>query len=110
MVNLQSVVLANTGGYITNTILTNLIDFLAPLVALAMVVYAVVQGWKVLKGSEGASMKKLLTGIGVIVFMLGLMYAAGSFQAYAGGFKSVVESLLGSTSDNAGQIVGGASK
>lgn len=93
--------------FITNTILKNLIDFLAPVVGIALVVFCVVQAFHIFKGSEGSSFKKLLSGVGVLLLILGIMYAAGSFDTYGKSFKNLTNSVITSGAGNATKIVGG---
>lgn len=95
------------GQYITNTILTNLINFLAPVVGIALVIFCVFQGFKIFKGSEGASIKKLIIGVLVLLFIIGIMFAAGSFETYGKAFQGIADSVITSGSGDANNIVGG---
>ena len=104
-------VLASTGsagGFITNNILTNLINFLAPVLGIALVIFCVVQGWQIFTGGNGSSVKKLISGVLVIFCLLGIMYAAGSFDSYGKLFQSVTDSIINKGSKDAGKIVGSA--
>ena len=92
--------------FITNTILQNLINFLAPLVAIFMVVFCVMQGIQIAKGGANGSVKTLVTGILLFLFVIGLMYAAGSFETYGKLFQSLADTLINQTQENAGNIVG----
>lgn len=94
------------GGYITNNILNNLINFLAPVVGIALVVFCVFQGFQIFKGSETASVKKLVLGVALLLFILGVMYAAGSFESYGNLFKGVTDSIIQQGGQDAGSIVG----
>ena len=94
------------GGYITNSILNNLINFLAPVVGIALVVFVCFQGFQIFKGSESASIKKLVLGVGLLLFILGIMYAAGSFESYGNLFKGVTDSIIQKGGKDAGSIVG----
>lgn len=95
--------------YITNSVLTNLINFLAPVLGIALVVFCCVQGWKLFKGSETGSFKKLLGGVGTILLLLGIMYAAGSFETYGKFFKEITNNVIEKGSSNAKDITGDAS-
>lgn len=95
-----------TEGYITNTILTNIINFLAPVVGIAMVIFCVIQAFKIFKGSEGASVKSLIIGIALLLFILGIMFAAGSFQTYGNIFKGVTDSAVQGVGNNAKEVLG----
>lgn len=88
------------------TILNNLITFLAPLIGIAIVVFCVIQGFKLLKGQQGGSIKSLLTGVGVLLLILGIMYAAGSFDTYGKLFKGTTDKIITEVGNDAGNIVG----
>ena len=92
--------------YITNTILNNLINFLAPVVAIALVVFCVFQGVQIIRGAENASWGKFVGGVAFILIILGIMFAAGSFDSYGNAFKGVADSVINSGANDAGQIVG----
>lgn len=92
--------------YITNTILQNLINFLAPIVAIALVIFCVFQGVQIIRGAEGASWGKFLGGVAFILIILGIMYAAGSFESYGNAFKGVADSVINSAAQDTGNIVG----
>ena len=93
---------------ITSTILKNLIAFLAPVVAIFLVLFCVFQGGKLIKGSENGSVKKLIGGIVLFFFILGVMYAAGSFDTYATMFSNFAGSAVNQIGENATTIIGGA--
>lgn len=93
--------------YITNTILQNLINFLAPVVAIALVVFCVVQAFKIFSGSESGSVKKLITGVLILLFIIGVMYAAGSFETYGKAFQGLTDTVITEGAGNAGDILGG---
>lgn len=88
-------------NYLTNTILTNVIAFLAPVIGIAIVIFCVIQGFKLLKGQPGASIKSLLIGVGVLLLILGIMYVAGSFDTYGTLFKGATDNVI----QNAGKDV-----
>ena len=96
------------GGYITNTVLENLVGFCAPVVAIALVIFCVFQGFQIFRGADGSSVKKLVGGVILLLFILGIMYAAGSFDTYGNAFKGVTDSIINQGADDAGSIVGGA--
>ena len=98
-------ILAET-EFITNIFLRNLINFLAPVVAIALVVFGVIQAFHIFKGDEKASVKKLICGVLILLFILGIMYAAGSFQTYGEAFKGLTDKAITSTSDDASTIMG----
>ena len=89
----------------TNNILQNLINFLAPVVGIAIVVFCVVQAWKLFRGQPGASVKNLLLGVLVLPLILGIMYAAGSFEAYGNLFKGVSDEAINQVGGEAGSIL-----
>lgn len=93
-------------AYMTNNILKNLINFCAPLVAIALVIFCVLQGFQIFKGGDGASVKKLVTGVLLILFILGIMYAAGSFKSYGDAFKGVTDKVITNVSKDSGNLVG----
>lgn len=92
---------------ITENILTGLISFLAPVVAIALVIFCVIQGFKLLKGSESGSVGKLVMGALLILFILGIMYLAGSYETYGELFKGLTGDVVSELGDNAGTIIGG---
>jgi type IV secretory pathway VirB2 component (pilin) len=96
--------LADTSGFITNTILKNLINFLAPVGGIALLVFVVVQSVKLIRG-EG-SLKKLLSGVGLILLCLGLMYAAGSFSTYGQIFSGAADKVIQQGGKDVGTMVG----
>lgn len=102
----MSIVVASGGEYMTNSILEHLINFCAPIVAIALVIFCVIQGFKIFKGGDGGTVKTLIVGVLILLFLLGIMYAAGSFDSYGSSFNDVVNSLINHTSDDAGSIVG----
>ena len=95
-----------TNGFITNTVLKNLIDFCAPIIGIALVIFCVVQGVQIFRGSDGGSVKKLVTGVILLLFLLGIMYAAASFSTYGNAFKNVTDSIINQGASDAGSIVG----
>ena len=95
--------------FITNTILQNLINFLAPVVAIALVIFCVVQAFKIFSGSETGSVKKLITGVLILLFIIGIMFAAGSFETYGNLFKGLTNSVIEEGVGDAGNILGGGS-
>ena len=82
------------GNYMTNSILNNLINFLAPVVGIALIVFCVIQAFKIFSGSEGGSVKKLVSRTIMLLFILGIMYAAGSFHQYGQFFKGITDSVI----------------
>lgn len=97
---------ATSDGFITNSILTNLISFLAPVLGIALVIYSVIQGFKLFQGAQGASLGKLLGGIATILFLLGVMYAAGSFEAYGRLFQGVTDNVVNQFGDDTNNVLG----
>ena len=93
-------------AFITNTLLTNIINFCAPIVGICLVVFVLMQGFKVYKGQ--AEVKGLVTGVLLILFILGIMYAAGSFETYGNAFKGVTDSAINSVGSDASSLIGGA--
>lgn len=93
------------GGYITNNILNNAINFLAPLVGLALVIFVFVQGWKIVSGNETGSVKKLVSGVLLLLFILGIMFAAGSFDTYGNLFKSITDTAVQEGGSNINDIL-----
>ena len=103
----QTTVILASGGFITNNILTNLINFLAPVIGIALVIYCVIQGLKIATGNENASVKKMVSGVLIILFILGVMYAAGSFESYGKLFKNVSNTAIEKTAKDGNSIIGG---
>lgn len=97
---------AGGGGYLTNNILTNLINFLAPVVGIALVIFCVVQAFKIFRGDESGSVKKMICGVLLLLFLLGIMYAAGSFQTYGEAFQGLTDSIINQGAGDAGDIIG----
>jgi hypothetical protein len=93
-------------NFITNNILTNLINFCAPVVGIALVIFCLVQAFKIFTGNENASVKKLVSGILILLFILGVMFAAGSFQAYGELFKGLTDTIINKGAGDAGDIIG----
>lgn len=93
--------------FTTNTILQNLINFLAPVVAIALVLFCVVQAFKIFSGDETGSVKKLVTGVLILLFIIGIMYAAGSFDTYGNFFKGLTDTIIQKGAGDAGEIIGG---
>lgn len=94
------------GGFITNNILTNLISFLAPVVGIALVIFCVIQAFKIFRGDESGSVKKMIMGVVLLLFLLGVMYAAGSFETYGEAFRGLTDTIIEEGADNAGDILG----
>lgn len=98
--------LAGTNTFVTNNILQNLIAFLAPVVGIALVVFCVFQAFKLMKGSEGGSVMKMIGGIVILLFLLGVMYAAGSFDTYGKAFQGLTDTAINQGTGDLGDIVG----
>ncbi len=92
---------------ITNTILQNLINFLAPVVGIAIVIFCVIQAFKIFRGQEGGSVKSLLIGVGILLLILGIMFAAGSFETYGKLFQGITNTIIEQGGGDIGNIVGG---
>lgn len=97
---------AATSNFITNNILTNLINFLAPVLGIALVIFCVIQGVQIFSGRDGSSVKKLISGVLIIFFLLGLMYAAGSFASYGKLFQSITDGMIQKGTTDANSIIG----
>lgn len=82
----------------TAEILTNLIAFLGPVIGIFLVIFCIVQGAKLLKGGEGGSIKALITGVFMFLFILGIMYTTKSYEVYG--------QIFADTSSNVMQGVG----
>lgn len=93
-------------SFTTETILTNVIAFLSPVVGIAIVVFCVIQAFKLFKGAEGASVKKLLIGVGILFLLLGIMALAGSFDTIATLFKDVVNTAVSKGTGDATNMLG----
>lgn len=76
--------------YTTEKILLNIIHFLAPIVALGLVIFLVIQSWKLVKGNS-STVKSLITGIIFFIFIIGVMFAAGSFRTYGDMVNDLVQ-------------------
>ena len=94
------------GNFITNNILTNIIDFCAPVVGIALVIFCIFQAFQIFRGSETASVKKLVSGVVILLFLLGIMYAAGSFETYGRAFQNITDSIIEQGGEDASKIVG----
>jgi len=92
-------------GFMTNSILTNLIAFLTPVVAIALVIFCVVQAVKIFSGSESGSFRKLITGTLTLLFIIGIMYIAGSFSTYGTLFQNLTNTALTQGAADAGTII-----
>lgn len=96
-----------TGGSFTTTnILTNFINFCAPLVGIALIIFCLIQAFQIFKGSETASFKKMANGVIVLLFLLGIMYAAGSFETYGKTFQGLTNTIINEGAEDAGNIIG----
>lgn len=93
---------------VTETVLKQLINFLGPVVAIALIIYVVIKAFGIFKGNEGATFKSLIVGVLLIVFILGIMYGAGSFKTYGEVFQNFTTSAIEQVGNNATQIVGGS--
>lgn len=76
--------------YSPEKILVNVINFLAPVVALGLVIFLVIQSWKLVRGNSG-TIKSLITGIIFFIFIIGVMFAAGSFRTYGNMFQGLFQ-------------------
>lgn len=94
------------GGYITNNILTNFIDFCAPIVGIALIIFCVIQAFQIFRGAEGASVKKMVSGVVILLFLLGIMFAAGSFETYGKAFQNITDGIINQGAENANDIIG----
>lgn len=92
---------------ITETILQNLITFIAPCVAIALIVFCVINGFKLVNGAQGASFTKIAAGVITFFILLGIIYAAGSFETYGKLFQNVTGNVINELGNNADAIVGG---
>lgn len=92
--------------FITNTILQNLINFCAPILGIVLIIFCIIQGWKIFRGNEGSSVKGLVSGVLLILFLLGIMFAAGSFETYGRAFEGLTNTLIEDGAENAARIVG----
>lgn len=97
------------GNFITNTILGQLIAFLAPVIAIGLIIFVVVQGLRLLKGAENGSVKKLVSGTVLFICMLGIMYASKSFNLWGNAFSGAVNTVVDTGGKNVNTIVGGNS-
>ena len=97
-------------AFITNTLLSNIINFLAPVVGIALVIFCLMQGIGIAKGNDNGGVKKLVTGVLLILFILGVMYAAGSFDTYGQAFKNVTDSAITSAGNDAGSLINGGAE
>lgn len=95
-----------TEGFITNTLLQNLISFLAPVAAIVLVAFCVVQAVGMIRGVDGNGVKKLVSGVLIILLLIGIMFAAGSFETYGQLFKDVTNTAVTQIGDNANNLLG----
>ena len=95
-----------TGNFTTTNILHNFIDFCAPIVGIALIIFCLVQAFQIFRGSESASFKKMAVGVVVLLFLLGIMYAAGSFESYGRAFQSITDTIINEGVQDAGNIIG----
>ena len=89
----------------TDNILKNLIAFLAPIVAIALLIFLIVQAVKLVKGSS--TFKTLICGALVFFFILGLMYACGSYNTYGQLFNSLTNKAITMGTNDLNGIIGG---
>ena len=94
---------------ISDNILSGLLAFLAPLVGVAMLVFCVIQGFKLAKGVEGASVKKLVGGVALFLFILGLMYLTGSYKTLGDLFKNFTDKAITGVANDGTNIINGNS-
>lgn len=103
---MQYSLFVGSGNFITNNILTNVIDFAAPIVGIALIIFCVLQAFQIFKGSDTASVKKMVNGVIILLFLLGIMYAAGSFEVYGRAFQHITNNIIDKGAKDAGKIVG----
>lgn len=80
--------------YITNSVLENLINFLGPVVGIALIIFCVIEAFKILSGNAVGSVKNLITGTLILLFILGIMYTAGSFDTYGKFFQNITDNII----------------
>lgn len=95
------------GGSLTGNVLNGLVAFLGPVVAIALVIFCVVQGFQIIKGNNGGSVGKLVMGIVLILFILGVMYLAKSWETYAEMFSGLTSDAMTQFNTDAGTILEG---
>lgn len=100
---ISKVALPVTGGFITNTFLKNLIDALAPLVAIALVIFLVITSIAAWRGNK--DWKGVFLGALFFFVILGLMFAAGSFETYGKLFQVFVDNALNKAGENANNLL-----
>ena len=92
---------------ITKNILDNLVAFLAPIIGIAMIIFCIVQGFKIAKGDDNGSVKKLLMGIAFLLLIAGIMYSAKSIDEYGKLFKGTTDKVINQGGNDVKSIVGG---
>lgn len=91
--------------FVTNKILQNLISFLAPVVGIAILLFCLVQAFKIFGGRENGSPKKLICGVLLLFFILGIMYTAGSFDTYGHLFSNLTNDIIDNAASDANNIL-----
>lgn len=94
-------------GTLTGNVLNGLVAFLGPVVAIALVIFCVVQGFQIIKGNQGGSVGKLVAGVVLILFILGIMYLAKSWDTYATMFSDLTSGAMEQFENDAGTILDG---
>ena len=95
---------------VSQNILNGLVAFLVPLVGVAMLIFCVIQGYKLLKGADGASAKKLIGGVVAFLFIVGLMYLTKSFPTLGKTFSSFTNKTITKTTKDGTGIIDGTIK
>ena len=89
----------------SQTVLNNLVTFLLPCIGIAMVIFIAIEGFKIYKGAEGASIKKLILGILVFLALGGLMILAKNFTKTADTASTLIENIGDGLNDEAGKLI-----
>lgn len=91
----------------TQGILSQFVSFLTPLIGIAILIFCVVEGFKIFRGQEGASVKKLVSGLLVLVFIVGVMFATDSIGTWGRPLSDLFTTAVNKGGNSVMTIIGG---
>lgn len=95
----------DTAPLASQKILENLVSLLAPVVGIVIILFCVLEGTKLLKGNENGSVKKLISGLVILFFLIGVMYATKSINTWGDLFQKSVNTAVNAVGDTADSIL-----
>ena len=90
----------------TQGILNQIINFLLPVVGIALVIFCVVQAFKLFSGSASGSVKKLITGVVLLLAIAGIMVFAGTITEIRDSLSGLVSGGVNNLTEDVGTIIG----